>query len=56
MYESIENKVCCIKGKSNNYDSINNINSSIDEFRTIVYDKGENYYLTKEAKIKKTYL
>lgn len=51
--ESIENKVCCIKGKSNNYDSINNINSSIDEFRTIVYDKGEsNYYLTKEAKIK----
>ena len=51
--ESIENKVCCIKGKSNNYDYINNINSSIDEFRTIVYDKGEsNYYLTKEAKIK----
>ncbi len=51
--ESIENKVCCIKDKSNNYDSINSISSSIDEFRTIVYDKRESdYYLTKEAKIK----
>lgn len=51
--ESIENKVCCIKDKSNNCDSINSISSSIDEFRTIVYDKRESdYYLTKEAKIK----
>nr|WP_317331987.1 FUSC family protein [uncultured Romboutsia sp.] len=51
--EFIENKVCCIKDKSNNCDSINSISSSIDEFRTIVYDKRESdYYLTKEAKIK----
>ena len=51
--ESIENKVDCIKDKSDNYDSISNVSSSIDEFRTIIYDKRElDYYLTKEAKIK----
>lgn len=51
--ESIENNINCIKGKSTNYSSIEAINTSIDEFRTIVYDKREsNYYLTEEAKIK----
>ena len=51
--ESIKDKVCCIKDKSNNCDSIDSISSSVDEFRTIVYDKRESdYYLTKEAKIK----
>lgn len=51
--EAIENRVSCIKGKNNNYECINNINSSIDEFRTIIYDKRElNYYLTEEARIK----
>ena len=51
--ESIENKVDCIKDKSDNYDYISNVSSSIDEFRTIIYDKRElDYYLTKEAKIK----
>lgn len=51
--ESIENKIDYIKDKSDNYDSISSISSSIDEFRTIIYDKRElDYYLTKEAKIK----
>ena len=51
--ESIENKVCYIKDKSNDDADISNISASIDEFRTIVYDKKESdYYLTKEAKIK----
>lgn len=51
--ESIENKVSCIKGKTNNYECINSINSSIDKFRTIIYDKRElDYYLTEEARIK----
>ena len=51
--ESIENKVCYIKDKSNDDADISSISASIDEFRTIVYDKKESdYYLTKEAKIK----
>ena len=51
--DSIVNKVKSIKEKSSEDNSNNNINTSIDEFRTIVYDKREdNYYLSEEAKIK----
>ncbi|WP_330616153.1 hypothetical protein, partial [Romboutsia sp. 13368] len=51
--DSIVNKVKSIKEKSSEDNSNNNINASIDEFRTIVYDKREdNYYLSEEAKIK----
>ena len=51
--ESIENRIKDLKGKSTKSNSIEHVNSSIDEFRTIVYDKREsNYYLTEEAKVK----
>ena len=51
--DSIVNKVKSIKEGSTKDNSNNNINTSIDEFRTIVYDKREdNYYLSEEAKIK----
>lgn len=51
--DSIINKVNSIKENSSENNLNNNINVSIDEFRTIVYDKREdNYYLSEEAKIK----
>lgn len=51
--DSIINKVKSIKENSSENNLNNNINVSIDEFRTIVYDKREdNYYLSEEAKIK----
>ena len=51
--ESIENSIKYLKGKSTKSNSIEHVNSSIDEFRTIVYDKREsNYYLTEEARVK----
>ena len=51
--ESIENNIKCIKIKSTKVNSLESVNSSMDEFRTIVYDKREsNYYLTEEAKVK----
>ena len=51
--ESIENKVKDIKDGSSKVNSLDSVNSSIDDFRTIVYDKRDaNYYSTDEAKIK----
>ena len=51
--ESIENKIKDIKDGSNKVNSLDSVNSSIDDFRTIVYDKRDvNYYSTEEAKIK----
>ena len=37
--ESIEGKLKCLKAKSTNYDSTNNVQESLDKFRTMIYDK-----------------
>ena len=51
--ESIEGKLKALKYKSTNYDSKNNVNESLDSFRSMIYDKREsNYYLTEEARVK----
>ena len=51
--EAIENKLECIKWKSKSYHSVHNVHKSVDEFRSIIYDKRESdYYLTEEARIK----
>ena len=51
--EAIENKLECIKWKSKSYHSVYNVHKSVDEFRSIIYDKRESdYYLTEEARIK----
>ena len=51
--ESIENKVKDIKDGSGKVNYLEKVNSSIDDFRTIVYDKRDTkYYSTEEAKIK----
>ena len=51
--ESIEGKLKCLKAKSTNYDSTNNVQESLDKFRTMIYDKREsNYYISEEARVK----
>ena len=51
--ESIEGKLKCLKAKSTNYDSTNNVQKSLDQFRTMIYDKREsNYYISEEARVK----
>ena len=51
--ESIEGKLECLKAKSTNYDSTNNVQKSLDQFRTMIYDKREsNYYISEEARVK----
>ena len=51
--ESIEGKLKCLKAKSTNYDSTNNVQNSLDQFRTMIYDKREsNYYISEEARVK----